>query len=65
MFKTDDSLNHLANFVEKLFSKTLPDALESAKNTFFCDVTKVKFFFLKCLTLSKKNQKSSFNGGQN
>jgi hypothetical protein len=30
------------------------------KNVFFCDVTKVENFDKKCLTLSKKNQKSPF-----
>jgi hypothetical protein len=46
--------------VEHHFSKPLLDASESAKNTFFCDVTKVENFDKKCLTLSKGNQKSLF-----
>jgi hypothetical protein len=45
--------------VEQHFSKTLFDASESAK-TLFCDVTKVENFDKKCLTLSKKNNKSPF-----
>jgi hypothetical protein len=46
--------------VEHHFSKPHLDASESAKNTFFCDVTKVENFDKKCLTLSKENQKSPF-----
>jgi hypothetical protein len=42
IFKTDDDLNHLAKSVEQIFSKPLLDASESAKYTFFCDVTKVE-----------------------
>jgi hypothetical protein len=41
--------NALEKLVEQNFSKTLFDALESAKNTFFCDVTKVENFDKKCL----------------
>jgi hypothetical protein len=33
--KTNDYLNYLEKFVEQHFSKTLFDASESAKNTFF------------------------------
>jgi hypothetical protein len=51
--KTNDYLNFLEKLVEQHFS-------ESAKNTFFCDVTKVENFDKKCLTLSKKNKKSPF-----
>jgi hypothetical protein len=40
------------------FSKTHFDASQSAKNTLFCDVTKVENFDKKCLSLSKNNQKS-------
>jgi hypothetical protein len=55
ILKTDDDLNYLVKFVEQLFSKTHLDVSESAKNTFFCDVTKVENFVKKCLTLSKNN----------
>jgi hypothetical protein len=58
--KTNVYLNYLEKAVEQHFSKTLFDASESAKNTFFCDVTKVENFDKKCLTLSKKNKKSPF-----
>jgi c-di-AMP phosphodiesterase-like protein len=51
--KIDEELIYLANFVEKLFSKTHLDESKSAKNTSFCDVTKVDNFDKKCLTLSK------------
>jgi hypothetical protein len=53
-------LNSLEKLVEQHFSKTLFDASESVKNTFFCEVTKVENFYKKCLTLSKENQKSLF-----
>jgi hypothetical protein len=46
--------------MEQHFSKSLFDASESAKNIFFCDVTKVENFDKKCLTLSKKNKESPF-----
>jgi hypothetical protein len=58
--KTDDHINYLAKFVEQLFSKTHLDASESAKNTLFCDVTKVKNFDKKCFILSKNKQKNPF-----
>jgi hypothetical protein len=58
--KTNDYLNYLEKLVEQHFSKTLFNASESAKNTFFCDVTKVENFDEKFLTLSKENQKSQF-----
>jgi hypothetical protein len=57
--KTNHSLNYL-ELVEQHFLKTLFDASESAKKTSFCDVTKVKNFDKKCLTLSNENQKSPF-----
>jgi hypothetical protein len=59
--KTNDYLNYLEKLVEQHLSKTLFDALESAKNILFYDVTKVENFDKKCLTLSKKNNKSPFN----
>jgi hypothetical protein len=48
--KTDDDLNYLAKFVEQLFSKPHIDASENAKNTIFCDVTKVENFDKRCLS---------------
>jgi hypothetical protein len=48
------------NYLEKTCRTTFFDASESAKNTFFCDVTKVENFDKKCLILSKENQKSPF-----
>jgi hypothetical protein len=47
--KTNDYLNYLEKLEEQHFSKILFDASESAKNTFFCDVTKVENFDKKCL----------------
>jgi hypothetical protein len=35
----DDYSNYLKKLVEQHFLKTLFDASESAKNTFFCDLT--------------------------
>jgi hypothetical protein len=35
ILKTNDYLNYLGKLVEQQFSKTLFDASESAKNTFF------------------------------
>jgi hypothetical protein len=57
--ETDEDLNYLAKFVEQFFTKTHLDASESAKNTFFHDVTKVEsldnfFYFIE------KEPKSSF-----
>jgi hypothetical protein len=46
--------------VEQNFSKTHFDVSESAKKTFFCDVTKVEIFDKNCLTLLKENHKSPF-----
>jgi hypothetical protein len=60
ILETNDFLNYLEKLVEQHFSKTLFDASENAKNTFFCDVTKVENFDKKCLNLSKENQKSPF-----
>jgi hypothetical protein len=54
--KTNDYLNYLEKLVEQHF-----DASESAKNTFFCDVTKVENFDKKCLTFSKKDKKVHLN----
>jgi hypothetical protein len=59
-FQTNDYLNYLEKLVKQHFPKTLFDASESAKITFFCDITKVENFDKKCLTLSKENQKSPF-----
>jgi hypothetical protein len=59
ILETNDFLNYLEKLVEQHFSKTLFDASENAKNTFFCDVTKVENFDKKCLNLSKENQKKS------
>jgi hypothetical protein len=42
--KTNDYLTYLEKLVEQHFSKTLFDVSESAKNTFFCDVTEVAKF---------------------
>jgi hypothetical protein len=58
--KIFSKLNYLKKRVEQHFLNTLFDASESAKNTFFCDVTKFENFDKKCLTLSKENQKSQF-----
>jgi hypothetical protein len=59
--KKNDYSNYLAKFVKQNFSKTLFDASENAKNTLFCDVTKVENFDKKCLTLSKKNKKRTYS----
>jgi hypothetical protein len=60
IFSKISNTNDYLNYLEQHFWKTLFDASESAKNTFFCDVTKVENFDKKCLTLSKENQKSPF-----
>jgi hypothetical protein len=59
--KTNDYLKYLEKRVKQHFSKTLFDASESAKNTFFWDVSKVENYDKKCLTLSKKNKKVHLN----
>jgi hypothetical protein len=43
---------YLKKLVEQHFSKTLFNASESAKNTFFVTSPKLKIFDKKCLTLS-------------
>jgi hypothetical protein len=50
-------LNYLEKLVEQHFSRTLFDASESAKNTFFCDVTKVENFDKKNVLLYQKRTK--------
>jgi hypothetical protein len=50
--KTDDDL--LRKMYCAIFSKTHLDASESAKNTIFCDVTKIEYFYKKCLEFSKE-----------
>jgi hypothetical protein len=57
--KTNDYLNYLKKLVEQHFSKTLFDASESAKNTFFCDVIKVENFDKKKSYFIEKVQKKS------
>jgi hypothetical protein len=44
----------------KFFSKPHLNVSESGKNNFFYDVIKAENYDKKCLTLSKKNQKSPF-----
>jgi hypothetical protein len=57
--KTGDDLNYLTKFVEQCFQKHI-SMHQKVQKALFCDVTKVENFERKCLTLSKKIQKSSF-----
>jgi hypothetical protein len=51
----------LTNFKAKIFSQHFSSKAHlDANNTFYCNVIKVENFDKKCLTLSKKNQKSPF-----
>jgi hypothetical protein len=48
----------LSTICRTIFFKDTSKCIRKCKNTFFCDFTKVENFDKKCLTLSKKNQKS-------
>jgi hypothetical protein len=57
IFKTDDDLNYLAKCVKQLFSKTHLDASVSAKNTIFCDFTKVESLLKMSCFIEKESEK--------
>jgi hypothetical protein len=56
---SNDYLIYLQKLVEQHLSKTLFDASESAKNTFFCDVTKVENFDKKMSYFIERDRKKS------
>jgi hypothetical protein len=58
ILKTNDYLNHLKKFVEQHFLKTLFNASESAKNTFFVTSPKLKIL-IKMSYFIEKDQKKS------
>jgi hypothetical protein len=58
--KTNDYLNYLEKLVEQHFSKTLFDASESAKNTFFVMLPKLKILIKNVLIYRKRTKKSPF-----
>jgi hypothetical protein len=59
--KTNDYLNYLEKFVEQCFSKTLFDASESAKNTFFVTSPKLKILIKIVLLYRKITKKVNLN----
>jgi Holliday junction resolvase len=61
ILKTDDDFHKLAKFVEPFFSKPLLDVSVSAKNTYFCNVTKIRNFYKKKLKIIVIEPKAHLN----
>jgi hypothetical protein len=61
ILKTNDYLNYLKKLVQQHFSKTLFDASESAKNTFFVASPKLKILKKNVLLYRKRTRKVHLN----
>jgi hypothetical protein len=59
--KTNDYLSYLEKLVDQNFSKTLFDASESAKNTFFVPSPKLKILIKNVLQYRKRTKKVHLN----